>query len=297
MDIKTIGSAVRQQRKLKGLTQEELARQADLSVMSVRRYESGERIASESVLRRIAGALDLPATFFLRPTPEDWDTDGIHRAIAHIEKQVSLAKEREASAEEIAEWENVCDLLYKMERGIPDAMTTAENKDVKALLDVYGALSDRGQAVAIERMKELAEIPAYAVQKNPTIYEIIGNRIKEAREKHGLSCHALAEKCHIPAEDLPQIELGMKRIPPDALKYLGDSLDIPMSKLLPLTPDEETEADKCNNALQLIEDWRQDAIEAGSMTSEMAASIKQHEDRIERKLMGILGDGIERARG
>lgn len=294
MDIKTIGSAVRQQRKLKGLTQEELARQAGLSVMSVRRYESGDRIASESVLRRIAGALDLPDAFFLRPASEDWDADDVYRAIAHMEKQVSLARERKASTEEIAEWENVCDLLHKMEFGIPDAMTIPESENVRTLLDAYETLNDRGQTVAIERIKELAEIPMYAAQKNPAEYEIIGNRIKQAREKHGLSHHALAEMCHISAEELPQIELGIKRIPPEALKYLSSSLDIPMSKLVPLTPEEQAEADRCSNALQDIEDWEQEAIKTDSIKPEVSAAFKLQRDRISGKLGEILGTAIER---
>ena len=273
MDIKTIGSAVRQQRKLKGLTQEELARQAGLSVMSVRRYESGDRIASESVLRRIAGALDLPDAFFLRPASEDWDADDVYRAIAHMEKQVSLARERKASTEEIAEWENVCDLLHKMEFGIPDAMTIPESENVRTLLDAYETLNDRGQTVAIERIKELAEIPMYAAQKNPAEYEIIGN---------------------IFAEELPQIELGIKRIPPEALKYLSSSLDIPMSKLVPLTPEEQAEADRCSNALQDIEDWEQEAIKTDSIKPEVSAAFKLQRDRISGKLGEILGTAIER---
>ena len=54
MDIKAIGEKIKQYRKLKGLTQEELAKKAKLSTMSVRRYENGDRIATEKVLANIA---------------------------------------------------------------------------------------------------------------------------------------------------------------------------------------------------------------------------------------------------
>lgn len=57
MDIKIIGKHIRQYRKIKGLTQEELAKNSGLSTMSIRRYESGERIASEKILSKIANAL------------------------------------------------------------------------------------------------------------------------------------------------------------------------------------------------------------------------------------------------
>ena len=45
MDMKIIGEQIRQHRKVKGLTQEELAKASDLSTMSIRRYESGVRLA------------------------------------------------------------------------------------------------------------------------------------------------------------------------------------------------------------------------------------------------------------
>ena len=57
MDIKAIGEKIKQYRKLKGLTQEELAKNSGLSTMSIRRYESGERIAPQETLLKIAKAL------------------------------------------------------------------------------------------------------------------------------------------------------------------------------------------------------------------------------------------------
>lgn len=57
MDMKIIGEQIRQHRKIKGLTQEELAKASDLSTMSIRRYESGDRIAPQEALIKIAKAL------------------------------------------------------------------------------------------------------------------------------------------------------------------------------------------------------------------------------------------------
>ena len=59
MDIKAIGEKIKQYRKLKGLTQEELAKNSGLSTMSIRRYESGERIAPQETLLKIAKALTI----------------------------------------------------------------------------------------------------------------------------------------------------------------------------------------------------------------------------------------------
>ena len=59
VDMKELGKNIRATRKMKGLTQEELAKKADLSTMSIRRYEAGERVITESTLQRIAAALNV----------------------------------------------------------------------------------------------------------------------------------------------------------------------------------------------------------------------------------------------
>lgn len=71
MDMKAIGKQIRQHRKLKGLTQEELAKASELSTMSIRRYESGERIAPEEAIEKIASALGITA--FDLMGAEYWD--------------------------------------------------------------------------------------------------------------------------------------------------------------------------------------------------------------------------------
>lgn len=48
---------IKQLRKAKGLTQQELAQNAGVSYLSIHRYESGERIPSVDIAARIAQAL------------------------------------------------------------------------------------------------------------------------------------------------------------------------------------------------------------------------------------------------
>lgn len=57
MDMKAIGKKIRECRKIKGYTQEDLANKSGLSTMSIRRYERGERIAPQTNLIKIAKAL------------------------------------------------------------------------------------------------------------------------------------------------------------------------------------------------------------------------------------------------
>ena len=72
-----IGLRIKQCRKLKGLTQEGLAKASGISLLSVRRYESGERIASEKVLHSIANALGVS---FFDLVKDDIESD---REFAH----------------------------------------------------------------------------------------------------------------------------------------------------------------------------------------------------------------------
>lgn len=57
MDDKDIGNLIRSARRRKGMTQEELAKKAGLSTMSIRRYEQGERTIPDSTLKRIVDIL------------------------------------------------------------------------------------------------------------------------------------------------------------------------------------------------------------------------------------------------
>lgn len=65
MDLKAMGMRIRQSRKIKGLTQADLASIINVSTMSIRRYESGERIVTEEILKRIASALDIDVNWLM----------------------------------------------------------------------------------------------------------------------------------------------------------------------------------------------------------------------------------------
>lgn len=62
MDIeaaKKISVRIREERKFYGLTQEELAKKAGISTMSIRRYETGERMPNRKTLEKIAEAMEM----------------------------------------------------------------------------------------------------------------------------------------------------------------------------------------------------------------------------------------------
>lgn len=73
-DMEMLGENIRHLRKVRGLTQEELAKKTGLSTMSIRRYENGERIVTERAMARIADALDV-AMYEFFPDDEKIDKD------------------------------------------------------------------------------------------------------------------------------------------------------------------------------------------------------------------------------
>ncbi len=62
MEIK---NKIRKYRKQAGLTQYDLAKKTGLSVMTIRRYENGDRIIPNKALKAFARAMDLPENFFI----------------------------------------------------------------------------------------------------------------------------------------------------------------------------------------------------------------------------------------
>jgi len=77
LDMQETGRHIRQYRKIAGLTQEELARKIGISTMSIRRYESGERIATLGMLQRIATTLNVP----VQELVSDWSKVSTEDAI------------------------------------------------------------------------------------------------------------------------------------------------------------------------------------------------------------------------
>src|SRR5262249_25664166 len=61
IDATTLGSAIRELRQLRGLTQAKLATAAKLASNSIAVIERGERVVSMESLNAIAAALDIPA--------------------------------------------------------------------------------------------------------------------------------------------------------------------------------------------------------------------------------------------
>jgi transcriptional regulator with XRE-family HTH domain len=90
---------IRQLRRDRGLTQEELCERAGISVDAVTRIESGSRVPTLSTLDAIAGALGVPVAALLAgaPEPRKRQSAVVGRVVALLESEpadVQLAAER-----------------------------------------------------------------------------------------------------------------------------------------------------------------------------------------------------------
>jgi transcriptional regulator with XRE-family HTH domain len=71
-----VGQAVRWRRKLRGLSQEALARRLGLTFQQVQKYETGANRISASALHAIARTLEVPVSAFFEGLPGTVDSGG-----------------------------------------------------------------------------------------------------------------------------------------------------------------------------------------------------------------------------
>lgn len=149
MEDNYLGRLIRDSRKMAGMTQEALAKAADISTMSVRRYESGERKPTAEIMLRIMDAIGEPYTIIsnsmLDEIAEEKKNDTLSTLIENDRKRRELLKIAELK-EDIGE-ESI------------NAFINSENG--LSMILFYLDLSDEGQTEAVKRIWELSEIPYY----------------------------------------------------------------------------------------------------------------------------------------
>ncbi|HIU41706.1 MAG TPA: helix-turn-helix transcriptional regulator [Candidatus Egerieicola faecale] len=129
-DIKIIGDNIKRIRKEKGLTQEKLAIEIGIKRETISRYESGGIQLSMEMAIKIANALGCSVGDFY---PMD-------------------SPERELGP------------IYQNSYNILENFRPPEQNKQERLTAAFNRLNDKGQEVAVDRVEELGQIPAY--QKN-----------------------------------------------------------------------------------------------------------------------------------
>lgn len=133
----TIGQIIRDIRKRKGLTQAALGEAAGLSTMSVRRYESGERVIPEPTLNEISKALgeDVKEAYLAERKRED---DEKFAGLAHVIN--SLGR------------------LQRLEKQYPLVLSAEflHQPDTHDLLSAFNLLNEEGRQLAITNVEAIA---------------------------------------------------------------------------------------------------------------------------------------------
>lgn len=153
----TIGARIREARKIKGLTQKELGEKAGIAEPTIRRYELGKLNPKMETIQKIAAALGvswldlMPREALNANTIEDFAKDNGELAQELVQQ---LPKETERLMQQLH------DAAFPRHGEITDP-------DIQKLSDIMQTMNDTGRRVAVERVQELAQIPAYQQQPDP----------------------------------------------------------------------------------------------------------------------------------
>lgn len=145
----TLAEKLKQLREQRGMTQKQVAALMGISQQAYGQYESGTRLPKPETLGRIAAALDSTLDEIAQCT--DLAAYGVG------DKSASYMKDFINGA--VAQWSSEGAVLKKY---------NSLNPKFEALSAAFDTLNDNGQSVAVERVQELAQIPAYQRPAEPT---------------------------------------------------------------------------------------------------------------------------------
>lgn len=232
------GNRIRLARERAGLTQRQLGDKLNMPFQSISQWERGIRNPKLSTLEKMADALGITVSELIDNETSDVPDGG------KIEPDIVYT---EAGSEYI-----------QYELPLPDGRKiTIQIPFNTRLSEVWNMLNSDGQNIALERLRELAQIPGYQRPKEqpeetsegmirseaglgkPSIMERIGNFIKSAREKMSLTRQELGKMCGISAETVMQYESGMRfTVEPAVLRRICNILGLDIEAVLDLTDDE-----------------------------------------------------------
>lgn len=149
MDKQNTGDKIREYRKLAGLTQQELAQKTGISMMSIRRYERGERNPTYETISKIASALGVSVTGLgVEATDYAYYPAELFGGIS--EKDLADLHQKfieffgETSPEESEE-----------------AAKKYENYVVKYVSEYLTTMNENGQTKVLNYTRDLAQLPKY----------------------------------------------------------------------------------------------------------------------------------------
>ena len=153
----SLGHRIALERKNAGLTQKELAQKIGVPYQTVQFWEHGKRNPKFENIQKIAAALGvswldlMPKEALNANTIEDFAKDNGELAQELVQQ---LPKETARLMQQLH------DAAFPRHGEITDP-------DIQKVSDIMQTMNDTGRRVAVERVQELAQIPAYQQQPDP----------------------------------------------------------------------------------------------------------------------------------
>ena len=148
----TIGEQIKAMRKKAGYTQKELAEKSGVAMVSIQQYERGVRSPRIEQLQRIAKALNISVGDLL----------GLKKVFAERVDTKEIVSEGYMTIEDIQgpyDSNNKKIVYLESEEALLKYFKSIDSK--RLLIQFFNTLNIIGQYKAVERVKELTEIPHY----------------------------------------------------------------------------------------------------------------------------------------
>lgn len=148
----TIGERIKSARKERGLTQKGLAAQVGVPYQTIQYWENGRRNPKIDNLQKVADALDTDVNWLLRGS--------VAQQQAEFARHVLHKKSGAAKLSEVNQVFNTAS-DQSAETAAPEPAGSVLSPLEVQLLEHFRSLNAAGQSVAVERLGELAQLPAY----------------------------------------------------------------------------------------------------------------------------------------
>lgn len=172
-----VGENIRKARKIRELTQIDVAEMAEIAVNSLRLYEAGKRTPNLEQLQRIAGAIGVEWTSLVDGDLIWHDEyavfNGKQKKTHAVQKGGDGSTEGKAGGLDLEDGETRPSNRYEHSLG---TVRAGKSKALYNLLRkapqhrvaaAWDKLNEEGQEKAAERVEELTEIPRYQAQQAP----------------------------------------------------------------------------------------------------------------------------------
>mgnify|MGYP003272716159 FL=1 len=153
------GEALKKARTDAGITQAELAKRLGVTPQTVSQYERGIKKPKVETLARFADAMSVSIDSLLGESTRAQIEGNTHQALVSAMATVSASAGKLTDAG-IPE-DEVQDVMGKLKNLVEFALQEA---DLQEMLRLYQSLNREGQAVALERLDELAQLSKYQRQ-------------------------------------------------------------------------------------------------------------------------------------